>query len=102
MNLDAARKRALILESDLNRLLITAELRQLRSRKVWTADLVRVAGRAKYVLTFAAPLARLLMRDKDGKGRASRRRRVGEALKLAAPLGFLWRRFRPKTTEPAT
>ncbi|MCP5518997.1 MAG: hypothetical protein H7A45_17275 [Verrucomicrobiales bacterium] len=102
MNLDAARKRALILESDLNRLLIAAELRQLRSPRVWTSELVRKAGGAKSLLTLAAPLARLLSRGRGRGDRPSWLRHAVDGLKLAAPLGYLWRRRREKRPVSTT
>lgn len=106
-DLIAARKRSLVLESELNRLLIAADLQQLRSRSLWAADFARLAGHARHLLAFAGPVAGLLVRRRGHRIEPGGSKWLGRAsagVKLAAPLLQAWRLIRRRSaraTPPA-
>ncbi len=54
-------KQALLLESDLNRVALQAEIRNLRSATAWMGETARVSKKLTPLLVFLAPLAGFLL-----------------------------------------
>ena len=88
----AYEKRAILAESDLNRLVLQAEMQNLRSATAWVGEATRWPQKAGPLLLVLAPLAGFLLT------RISRREdswfnRVAAATKWIGPLYTLWRNF---------
>ncbi|MCB1125585.1 MAG: hypothetical protein KDM81_03745 [Verrucomicrobiae bacterium] len=106
------RKRLLVLESDLNRALLTAELQGLRSHARWMTEVRRWLPSFRQGLALAAPIASLLRRRSKPKSAlpppAADRKwfaRLTDAFRLLGPALLYLRRFlrrrRPRATEQA-
>jgi hypothetical protein len=88
----ALEKQALVAESGLNRLVLQAEIQNLRSATAWVGAATRWPRRAGPLLLVLAPLAGFLLT------RVSRRedswfKRVAAAAKWIGPLYRLWQSF---------
>jgi hypothetical protein len=88
----AREKQALLAESNLNRLVLQAEIHHLRSATAWVGEAARWPQKAGPLLLVLAPLAGFLLT------RISRREdswfnRVAAATKYIGPLYTLWRNF---------
>lgn len=100
-----ARKRLLVLESDLNRALLTAEVQSLRSGALWLTEVRGWAPWFRQGLMLAGPLAGLLRRKpKAGAGNERRSwwarltngvKRLGLAMLFVGRLASRWRKSRP-------
>ena len=94
----ALERRALVAESGLNRLVLQAELQNLRSATAWVSEAARWPQKAGPLLLVLAPLAGFLLM------RASRRenswlKRVSAAAKWVGPLYTLWKSFSASRKE---
>lgn len=87
------RKRALILESSLNRLRFQAELQNLRSAYARSAEVLRTPRKFLGVLAMAAPAAGLFLGS--GARRGSLLRWAARAVKWAPTAYQIWKRFKP-------
>lgn len=88
----ALEKQAILAESNLNRLVLQAEIQNLRSTTAWVSEATRWPQKAGPLLLGLAPLAGFLLT------RISRREdswfsRVAAATKWIGPLYTLWRSF---------
>jgi hypothetical protein len=97
----ALEKQALVAESDLNRLVLRAELQNLRSATAWVSEATRWPQKAGPLLLVLAPLAGFLLT------RVSRRedswfRRASAAAKWIGPLYTLWKSFSASRKEAET
>lgn len=88
------RKRALILESSLNRLRFQAELQNLRSAYSRSTEVLRAPGKFLGVLAVAAPAAGLLLGS--GAPRGSLLKWAMRAVKWAPAVYQVWRQFKPR------
>jgi hypothetical protein len=94
------RKRLLVLESDLNRALLSADLQELRSGARWMTDVRRWLPSFRQGLALAAPVAGVLRRRRK-RGGTSRKTdkgsrwfdRLFDAFKFLGPLAVYLRRF---------
>ena len=94
----ALEKQTLVAESGLNRLVLQAEIQNLRSATAWVSEATRWPRKAGPLLLLLAPLAGFLLT------RLSRRpdswfNRVTAAAKWIGPLYTLWRSFFTSRTE---
>lgn len=92
-------KRALLVESELNRVALQAEIRSLRSATSWVRDATSFSQELSPLLVLLAPLAGFLV------ARGARRpnswlSRIVTAVKWIGPLYGLWKRFSPGRKEP--
>jgi hypothetical protein len=86
----AREKQAILAESDLNRLVLQAEIQNLRTATAWVGEAARWPRKAGPLLLVLAPLAGFLLT------RGSRREdswfsRVSAAAKWIGPLYTLWK-----------
>ena len=94
----ALEKQALVTESSLNRLVLQAEIQNLRSATAWVSEATRWPRKAGPLLLVLAPLAGFLLM------RISRRedswfRRASAAAKWIGPLYTLWKSFSASRKE---
>jgi hypothetical protein len=99
-------KQALVLESDLNRVALQAEVQSLRSSTAWVNDVTSASRELAPLLVFLAPIVGFFL------ARGSRRShswlsRLMALAKWGIPLYRLWksvsaRRSEPETGTPAT
>ena len=94
-------KQALLLESDLNRLALQAEVRDLRSATAWLSAATHASRGAKPLLLVLAPIAGFLL-SKVSRRPGSWSSRVATAARWIAPLYPLWKSFSSsrKDAEP--
>jgi hypothetical protein len=91
-------KQALVLESSLNRAVLQAEIRSLRSATTWLREASSFSRELSPLLTLLAPLAGFLV------ARGARRwgswfNRIVTAVKWIGPLYGLWKRYAPGRNE---
>ena len=91
-------KQALLLESSLNRAVLQADIRRLRSATTWVRDATTVSRELTPWLTLLAPVAGFLVARRARRS-ASWFGRVVTAVKLVGPLYGLWKRFFPGRQE---
>jgi hypothetical protein len=94
----ALEKQTLVAESGLNRLVLQAEIQNLRSATAWVSEATRWPRKAGPLLLVLTPLAGFLLT------RLSRRpdswfNRVTAAAKWIGPLYTLWKTFSARRTE---
>ena len=94
----ALKKQALLLESDLNRLGLQAELLSLRSAAVWTNAVTRLPRTLTPLLLILAPLAGFLL-VRRARRSDSWLSRAANAAKWIGPLYSLWKGFRASRRE---
>jgi hypothetical protein len=96
------RKQALLLESDLNRLVLQAETRSLGSATSWVSEATRASRGVAPLLLALAPLASFLL-AREPRRSDSWFSRVARAAKMIVPLYQLWKSFSAarKEAEPA-
>jgi hypothetical protein len=92
-------KQALLLESDLNRVTLQAEVQSLRSATAWVNDVTSASRGLAPLLVVLAPLSGFLL------ARGSRRsdswlRRLMALAKWVAPLYRLWKSFSARRSGP--
>ena len=91
-------KQALVLESDLNRLALRAELQSLRSATAWVGTATRTSREFTPLLLLLAPLAGFLV-ARGFRRTGSWLSRVATAVKWIAPLYQVWKSFSPARKE---
>jgi hypothetical protein len=94
----AREKQALVAESELNRLLLRAELQHLRAATAWVSEAARWPQKTGPLLLLLAPLAGFVL------ARLPRRSdswlsRVSAAAKWIGPLYSLWKGFAASRTK---
>jgi hypothetical protein len=87
-----------VAESGLNRLLLRAEIHNLRSATAWVSDAARWPRKAGPLLLLLAPLAGFLLAN-GSRRRTSWLNRVTAAAKWVGPLYTLWKSFSASRTE---
>ena len=90
------RKKALIIESDLNRLALEAECRSLRSAAAWGESTVEVYRKVRPWLLLLAPVTGLLLARMLRKP-GSMVSRVISFMTAIRPLYSLWQKLTAKT-----
>ena len=91
-------KQALLLESDLNRAALQADIHRLRSATTWVRGATSVSRGLTPWLTLLAPVAGFLVARRVRRSR-SWFGRIVTAAKWAGPLYGLWKRFAPAGHE---
>jgi hypothetical protein len=89
-----------VLESELNRILLAAELQELKAGARRLADVGHLVRQARHWLPLVAPVAGFL----TGRGRRRKKRnsatgwlgRAAKGVKLAAPAALAWRKTRKR------
>jgi hypothetical protein len=92
-------KKALLLESSLNRVTIRAEIRNLRAATAWMGEAASVSRELAPLLVFLAPLAGILMATGSLRAGAWISRAINLG-KWVAKLYQLWRSFTARRREP--
>lgn len=95
----ALRKQALILESDLNRLALRAELGELRAATAWVGEAAQTGRKFAPWLLLLAPVAGFLL-VRNLRRSESRLGRLAALLHWVQPLFSLWRGFTAGERRP--
>jgi hypothetical protein len=94
----ALEKQALVAESGLNRLMLQAEIQNLRSATAWVSEAARWPKKTAPLLLVLAPLAGYLL-TKISSRAGSWFGRVSAAAKWIGPLYTLWQSFSSSRKE---
>ena len=100
------RKRALVLESELNRLLLAAEWHELKTSFRHATDVTHAVRQARHLLPLLAPVAGFFTgRGRRRKGASAASGWLGKAakgVKVAAPAVLAWRKVRQRRATSGT
>jgi len=94
-------KRTLVAESDLNRLVLRAEIQNLRDATAWLSEATRWPRKAGPLMLVLAPLAGFLL-TKASRRPDSWLNRLTAAAKWIGPLYSLWKTFSAGRKEAET
>jgi hypothetical protein len=94
-------RRTLVAESGLNRLVLQAEIQNLRDATAWVSEAARWPRKAGPLLLLVAPLAGFLM-AKGSRRPDSWLNKLALAAKWIGPLYTLWKSFSASRTQAET